>query len=712
MAHIKQMLIWDSFESFKDFAINFEKYYKDDEFKLKGIDVRKFWNKIAIKRIPEQLSKLEKYWSQYTEYQSRNFSKFSPLTEDVNFSKWKSKLKNWKKYYSNEEFQVIAYLLKLWKSDELNDIDKNILVHLLDKQLTLDEIREEKALAINDYRYFLLNYWYVKNKLVDIESAPKSLRYRIFGDKLKYVPYLIQFRFLDLVHNYQRVVSVKTRQIGFTTSLAGYLSQYALKHANKTILIISKSFEDAKETLEDSVKFPLQQLPFFLRKYVQREIRSLVELGNSESTSTIRVMTSGKSSGRSISASILVLDEANFIKNVDKLQSAAAPTLSATGGKGIVLSTPEEPGQFQELVLNADNGNNGQEIVQGYWRLIEDRTLDWYKSRIKDLNFKVTSIKTELEMEQIQPKANVIAPTVLDNANVKSTADILESNAYTPADKANVKNLLRFLPQVEIVKPVYPKANDRLYLISVDTYEGGIDTNAVSIFEVLANGNVSLVASGKTKREDIASGLYSAATYLGNVLILVEKNRGYHLIHELYNLGLSSQLLPNFGLSKGEFKLKVKSINEWNEISNIGLYTTREVKDKGIDLLISYVSSGNAIPVNLYEELKYLKVLKSGRVEGMKGDDIIMSASIGLVYLQVIAPVFNPKAEYINDQHKQFVRQFKRKFKKYLQFALTNQSVDNNKIAYFNANKFVNNIDSNSTETKRSSKQKWIYWNK
>jgi len=60
-------------------------------------------------------------------------------------------------------------------------------------------------------------------------------------------------------------------------------------------------------------------LPFFLRRKEFKNNEKTLALGNQLNSSTIKVQTSGKKSGRSHSATILVLDEAEFIDNIEEI---------------------------------------------------------------------------------------------------------------------------------------------------------------------------------------------------------------------------------------------------------------------------------------------------------------------------------------------------------------------------------------------------------
>jgi len=65
--------------------------------------------------------------------------------------------------------------------------------------------------------------------------------------------------------------------------------------------LFSKSEKDAKDTLAE-LKFMYNQLPFFLRRAIDKNNEKELILGNKLNSSKIIVQTTGKSSGRSHAA--------------------------------------------------------------------------------------------------------------------------------------------------------------------------------------------------------------------------------------------------------------------------------------------------------------------------------------------------------------------------------------------------------------------------
>ncbi len=140
-------------------------------------------------------------------------------------------------------------------------------------------------------------------------------------------------------HDYNIVL--KGRQIGISTLVAGYALWLMLFHKDKNILVIATKQETAKN-LVTKVKFMHQNLPVWLRGNIITDNKLSLQFSNG---SQIKAVASSPDAGRSEALSLLILDEAAFIDAADVIWTAASSTLS-TGGKAILLSTPNGVGNF------------------------------------------------------------------------------------------------------------------------------------------------------------------------------------------------------------------------------------------------------------------------------------------------------------------------------------------------------------------------------
>lgn len=159
-------------------------------------------------------------------------------------------------------------------------------------------------------------------------------RIRVPGGIIKFNMFDYQEDLAFKLQNNDFNIILKARQLGISTIVGAYLGTHIIFNPQSDIIIIAINEDVAKELIL-KIKVFLEGLP----KYVRPEIlnprnKESIDLANG---SRVKALTSTSKSGRSFTASFLVLDECAFIENVDELWTSAYPTIS-NGGKAILLS--------------------------------------------------------------------------------------------------------------------------------------------------------------------------------------------------------------------------------------------------------------------------------------------------------------------------------------------------------------------------------------
>ena len=110
---------------------------------------------------------------------------------------------------------------------------------------------------------------------------------------------------------------------------------------DKNILVIATKQETAKN-LVTKVRVMHANLPGWLKQPCVEDNKLSLRYKNG---SQIKAVASSEESGRSEALSLLIIDEAAFIDKIDTIWGAAQQTL-ATGGRALVISTPNGVGNF------------------------------------------------------------------------------------------------------------------------------------------------------------------------------------------------------------------------------------------------------------------------------------------------------------------------------------------------------------------------------
>ena len=169
-------------------------------------------------------------------------------------------------------------------------------------------------------------------------------------------------------------IILKSRQLGISTLSAGYALWLMTFYSDKNILVIATKQEVAKN-LVLKVKVMYENLPSWLRLPATEDNKLSLRLNNG---SQIKATSSSGDSGRSEALSLLIIDEAAFISNVEEIWISAQQTL-ATGGGAIILSTPNGTGNFfhQTWVDAETNPLSRFNPIKLHWTVHPDRDQSW-----------------------------------------------------------------------------------------------------------------------------------------------------------------------------------------------------------------------------------------------------------------------------------------------------------------------------------------------
>lgn len=488
------------------------------------------------------------------------------------------------------------------------DIDEVFLQMLIKREIDADQIDNEKKKCRLSPEYFIEEYIQVKNKFENPDTIPEILRNRVVKDRIKFVLYDIQKDLVSAIFSDDKVISTKSRQIGFTTTTLACCTQLITFNNNKTVLLFSKSENDAKSTLAE-LKFMVDNLPFFLRRSEYKRNEKELALGNRLNASKIIAQTTGRSSGRSHAATQLICDEADYIMGVEEIFKAASFTITATKGKIVVLSTPNMHGsQFQKMVKGAKNKENGFTLIEGYWQTIPQRDQAWYDEQCSMLNHEKKSIDTELDMKWILP-----FQTYFDEKRLMSIKNLEPCDII--CGSVNQYN-----------KPII----NHNYIISVDCQEEGTHFNAIVVFDL----DDRVIAAEQETRMNVFDALLALSKEYNNAKIMIERNRGFYLIKKFEENEIEHLLLPNIRYvaktDKYEFDLDIEG-----KPNKLGFVTLKNTRSKLLMHLADFVHKAKELPKTFLNEASTF-VIKRGKPQGLENDDLLISSGIALLTAAVI----------------------------------------------------------------------------
>ncbi len=238
---------------------------------------------------------------------------------------------------------------------------------------------------INGPHYFLEHFFYIQHPV---------------KGKMRYSPFEYQKQLIDSYHQHRFNVNLLGRQLGKTTTAAGYLLWYAMFIPDSTILIAAHKYTGAQEIMQ-RIRYAYEMCPDNIRAGCTSYNKQSIEFENG---SRIMAQTTTETTGRGMSLSLLYADEFAFVPPsvAQEFWTSISPTL-ATGGKAIITSTPnsdedqfaliwkEANMKFDEFGNEKEVGRNGFFPFSAKWDQHPDRDQKWAdteRSRIGEERFR------------------------------------------------------------------------------------------------------------------------------------------------------------------------------------------------------------------------------------------------------------------------------------------------------------------------------------
>ena len=458
-------------------------------------------------------------------------------------------------------------------------------------------IREQYTKCAEDPVYFMRQFCYIQHPT---------------KGKIKFNLFPFQEDSLSTLQNNRYNVILKSRQLGISTLSAGYALWSMLFNEDFNVLVIATT-QDVAKNLVSKVQIMNENLPSWLKTEIVTNNKLSLKFANG---SQIKAISSSSTGARSEALSLLIVDEAAFIRNIEEIWIASQATLS-TGGGAIVLSTPNGIGNwFHQTWVDAETGTNGFETIKLKWDLHPERDQLWRDEQTKLLGERGAA--QECDCDFISSGHTVVDGLILQNYELK---------CEEPIEKRGFDNGYWIWEY-----PDYTKN----YVIVADVARG--DGADWSTFHVLDVETITQVAEykGKLPPKDFGNMLVTVATEWNNALLAIENanigwaaiqpalDRGYENLFYTYKddgyVDLEVQLLKGY-----DVKDKTKMVP--------GVSTTSRTRPLMISALEMYMREGTPIikSKRLIQEL-FVFVWLNGKAQAQVGynDDLVMAYSIGL----------------------------------------------------------------------------------
>lgn len=243
------------------------------------------------------------------------------------------------------------------------------------QQITIKEIiKNEIAECLKDPVYFIKKYCFIQHPV---------------RGRIRFQLYPFQEKVMHELVSHDKNIILKSRQLGISTLSAAYSLWLALFHRDKNILVVATTQDVAKNLVTKSREMYFY-LPQWLKKNAETEENNKLSMRFCNG-SQIKAIASTGASGRSEALSLLIVDECAFIQHIDELWGSVQQTL-ATGGKCILLSTPNGMGNFfHKMWQGAEDFRNGFNPIRLHWTVHPERDQEWRDKQTAELGERLAS---------------------------------------------------------------------------------------------------------------------------------------------------------------------------------------------------------------------------------------------------------------------------------------------------------------------------------
>lgn len=473
------------------------------------------------------------------------------------------------------------------------------------------ELIEEFRKCSEDPKYFISNYIRVIHPVRGL--VPFKL-------------YPFQHKILDALegkNSHRFNILRKFRQAGCTTIASAWAIWYIIFNKHKSVVILSKGDAESTEVL-DRIKLMYDELPDFFKPGIVEDNKHTLKL---TTQSVIKSRPSGKQSGRSLAGSILIIDEAAFIENIDTIWAAVYPIIS-TGGRAFVLSTVNGIGNwYHNVYQNAIEGNNSFNAIDIKW---QDHPEYCYNPDYEHL-YKIM-LEKGLDVHNWEKTTKANLPT-------KQWLQEYECSFLGTGDTYIEGEVLKNISQ-QTSDNYYTKYNNRMrvwqdpqphysYVIACDTSLGrDRDFSAFHIINMYNGQQVAEFYSNRTPINEFAKAIFNEGMLYNVAHIILERNTiGNNLIDWLYNI--------------------LEYENLWSDEKDVlGFQVTAKNRDQLLAGLEEAIRT-DLIKINstrTCDELMTFIISEGGKAEAEKNhhDDLVMSLALavyGYKYLLDTIPV-------------------------------------------------------------------------
>lgn len=466
--------------------------------------------------------------------------------------------------------------------------------NILPQQLSIKEaIQQELARCKQDPVYFCKKYYMIQHPT---------------RGRVRFTLYPFQESVLRLfIKNKFNIVN-KSRQLGISTLSSAYALWLMLFNTDKNVLCIATKTETAKNMVT-KVKFGYDNLPSWMKIKSLENNKLSIRLANG---SQMKAVSAAGDSARSEAVSLLLIDEAAFIDNIEEVFVSAQQTL-ATGGGCVAMSTPYGTGNwFHRTWVKAEAGENSFLPIRLPWTVHPERNQSWRDQQDIDLGPRMAA--QECDCDFTTSGDTTIDPAILN---------WYLSQIQEPIERRGLDGNLWIFE-----RPDY----SRQYAVVADVARGDSkDYSAFHVFDIETNTQVAEY-KGQIGTRDYGHFLVGIASEYNNALLVIENaNIGWDVVQTAIERGYQNiYYSPRQDAALTNVEMYLNKFDTGQGMVP-GFTMSLRTRPLAVAKMISYLHE-KSVTIQSKRTLEELRtfIWKNGKAQAQDGynDDLVMALSI------------------------------------------------------------------------------------
>jgi hypothetical protein len=341
------------------------------------------------------------------------------------------------------------------------------------------------------------------------------------GHWIPFHPWAAQADAIESMYRNQKSVALKARQLGFTWIAAALGLHQMIFWPEATVLLFSKRDDEAMELLSFRLGGLFNRLPDWLKPKIASDNAHALTFTNGS-----RAMAFPTNAGRSYTATMAVIDEADYVPDLVRLLDNVQPTVDH-GGKLILISTVDKTkpmSAFKQIYRGAKASANGYVPIFCGWSVRPERNAAWYTAKKAEIKSRDGSLD-QLWEQYPETDAEALAAATFDKRIPAAWLQQCFVEIRTvPEEDFHV-------PSVPALKVWRMPVRGRRYVMGADTAEGN-PTSDDSSCHVLDRDTGEEVAefTGKFEPAVFASYIGIVGRWYEHAAVMVERNNHGHAV--------------------------------------------------------------------------------------------------------------------------------------------------------------------------------------